>query len=70
MMKYAVIIDEGETSFGASVPVLPGCVTTGKSKKETLQLIKEAIEFHIEGLKVVGKSTPDPQYDIAQVDVM
>ena len=43
-MKYAVIVEEGETSFGAHVPDLPGCVAVAKTKEEVLELIQEAIE--------------------------
>jgi predicted RNase H-like HicB family nuclease len=50
-MRYVVIIEKGSTSFGAYVPDLPGCVAVGESKEEVLQLIQEAIEFHLEGLR-------------------
>ena len=50
-MKFTVVIEQGETSYGAYVPDLPGCVAVGNSREEALQLIKEAIDFHIEGLK-------------------
>ena len=49
-MKYAVIIDKGELSYGAYVPDLPGCVAVGETCEEALSLIHEAIEFHIQGL--------------------
>ena len=57
-MRYAVIIEEGATSFGAYVPDLPGCVAVGESKEEVLQLIQEAIEFHLEGLREEGQPIP------------
>ena len=50
-MKYAVIVEEGESSFGAHVPDLPGCVAVADTKAEVLKLIQEAIQFHIEGLR-------------------
>ena len=53
-MRYVVIIEEGETSYGAYVPDLPGCVAFGKTKAEVMQLIEEAIEFHIEGMRQGG----------------
>ncbi len=59
-MKYAVIIEEGESSFGAYIPDLPGCVAVGESRKEALQLIHEAIEFHLDGMKQEGQAIPDP----------
>jgi len=49
-MKYAVIVEEGENSFGAHVPDLPGCIAVAETREEVLELIQEAIEFHIEGL--------------------
>jgi predicted RNase H-like HicB family nuclease len=48
-MKYAVIIEKGDTSYGAYVPDLPGCVAVGESCEEVKQLIREAIAFHLEG---------------------
>lgn len=46
-MEYVVIVEQGETSFGAYVPDLPGCVAVGESRDEAMQLIREAIEFHM-----------------------
>ena len=45
-----IVIEEGETSFGAYVPDLPGCVAVGETETEVKQLIQEAIEFHLEDL--------------------
>jgi len=59
-MQYLVILEESPTSFGAHVPDLPGCIAVGKSKAEVLKLIREAIEFHIEGLKTEGQPIPLP----------
>jgi predicted RNase H-like HicB family nuclease len=53
-MRYVVILEEGESSFGAYVPDLPGCVAAAETKEEVLDLIREAIEFHIEGLPEKG----------------
>jgi predicted RNase H-like HicB family nuclease len=50
-MNYVVVLEKSETGWGAYVPDLPGVVATAHSKKETQRLIREAIEFHIEGLK-------------------
>lgn len=57
-MKYAVILEEGTTSFGAHVPDLPGCVAVADSREEVLHLIQEAIEFHLEGLSQDGQPIP------------
>ena len=59
-MKYMVVIEKGETSFGAHVPDLPGCIAVGKSREEVLRLIKEAIELHIEALRESGERVPSP----------
>ena len=68
-MKYTIVLEKGESSFGAFVPDLPGCIAAGETPQETLQLIKEAIEFHIEGLKADKQEIPPPQCNIAQVEV-
>jgi predicted RNase H-like HicB family nuclease len=51
-VKYTVIIEKGPNSYGAYVPDLPGCVAAGKTKVEALRLIQEAIEFHLEGIRL------------------
>ena len=68
-MRYVVIIEEGETSYGAYVPDLPGCVAIGKTKAEVMQLIEEAIEFHIEGMRQGGLSVPPPSSSSEYVEV-
>jgi predicted RNase H-like HicB family nuclease len=59
-MEYLVIIEEGPTSFSAYVPDLPGCVAAAETRDETLALIQEAIEFHIEEMKSSGEDVPPP----------
>ena len=59
-MKYMVVIEKGESGYGAHVPDLPGCIAAGETREEVLRLIKEAIEFHIEGLRAAGESIPPP----------
>ena len=68
-MKYAVIIEQGETSFGAHVPDLPGCVAVGETRDEVLNLIEEAIEFHIEGLREDGLPIPAPLSTVEFVEI-
>lgn len=53
-MRYMVVIERGEKSWGAHVPDLPGCVAVGETRNEVLRLIREAIGFHIEGLRHDG----------------
>jgi len=59
-MDYVVIVEQGDTSFGAYVPDLPGCVAVGESRDEATQLIHEAIEKHIESLRENGEPVPTP----------
>ena len=68
-MHYLVVVEEGPKSFGAYVPDLPGCIAAGKSREEVLTLIREAIEFHIEGLKENGEPIPQPSSSSELVDV-
>jgi len=60
MRKYAVLFERGEHTWSAYVPDLPGCVAAGDSREETEQLIREAIAFHIEGLREEGLPVPEP----------
>jgi len=58
-MRYAIVIEKGENSYGAYVPDLPGCVAVGETLTEVRELIKEAIIFHLEGIEEEGISIPD-----------
>jgi predicted RNase H-like HicB family nuclease len=58
MMQYMVVVERGEKSWGAHVPDLPGCIAVGETRDEVLQLIREAIEFHIAGLRQDGLPVP------------
>jgi len=68
-MQYLVVIEKGETSFGAYVPDLPGCIAAAESESEVRQLIREAIEFHIEGLREDGQPVPPPSSSSTLVEV-
>jgi len=59
-MRYMVVVEKGEKSYGAYVPDLPGCVAAAETKTEVLKLIQEAIEFHLEGLQEEKKTVPEP----------
>jgi predicted RNase H-like HicB family nuclease len=59
-MEYLVVIEKGETSYGAYVPDLPGCVAVGETRREVLKLIREGIELHIEALREAGEPVPPP----------
>ena len=68
-MKYMVIIEKGETSYGAFVPDLPGCAAVGESEQEVMVLIQEAIELHLEDLQKSGQPIPKPVSKSTFVDV-
>ncbi len=68
-MRYLVVVEEGPTSFGAYIPDLPGCIAAGESREEVLQLIQEAIEFHIDGLREEGRALPPPHSSSEFIEV-
>jgi predicted RNase H-like HicB family nuclease len=68
LMRYAVVIEKSETGYGAYVPDLPGCVAVGETEEEVSKLIREAIEFHIEGLRLAGAPVPEPTSLVGYVD--
>ncbi len=68
-MRYVVIVEKGENSFGAYVPDLPGCAAAADTKEEVVKLIQEAIEFHIEGLREDGLPVPKPSSSSEVVEV-
>jgi predicted RNase H-like HicB family nuclease len=68
-MKYVVIIEKGDNGYGAYVPDLPGCIATAPTRDKVLKLIKEAIEFHIEGLRESGQPVPPPASVSEQIEV-
>ena len=69
MSDYVVIVEQEETSFGAYVPDLPGCVATGATVEEVEGQIREAIEFHLDGLREDGVVIPQPASRVEYVDV-
>jgi predicted RNase H-like HicB family nuclease len=68
-MRYAVVIEKAPSNYAAYVPDLPGCIATGASVQETESLIREAIEFHLEGLKADGLPIPPPSSHVEYVDI-
>ena len=68
-MRYAVVIEKSETGFGAYVPDLPGCVAVAETLSETERLIREAIEFHLDGLREDGIRLPEPSAVAHYVEV-
>lgn len=59
-MRYGIVIERASTSFSAYVPDLPGCIATGRTVDETLLRIREAIEFHLDGMREDGLDIPEP----------
>jgi predicted RNase H-like HicB family nuclease len=59
-MRYAIVIEKAKRNYSAFVPDLPGCVATGATVKETETNIRDAIRFHIEGLRQDGLPVPAP----------
>ena len=68
-MRYTVILEHGDNSWGAHVPDLPGCISVGETREEALRLIREAIELHIEGLREEGLPVPTPRSEGEIVEV-
>ena len=68
-MRYATVIENAGTNYSAYVPDLPGCVATGATAEEAEREIREAIEFHIEGLREDGLAIPQPSSAVRYVDI-
>ena len=68
-MRYAILLGPTKTGFSAHVPDLPGCVAAGETREETLDLIREAIAFHLEGMRLHGESIPGPTSTCEYVEV-
>jgi len=68
-MEYAVIVEKGPTSYGAYVPDLPGCIAVGETRAETMKLIREAIRFHLEGMRGKNRRIPRPNSKIEYVKI-
>ncbi len=68
-MKYLIILEPTDTGYSAYSPDLAGCVAAGDDRDETIALMQEAIEFHLEGLAAEGLSAPPPQSEAAVVEV-
>jgi predicted RNase H-like HicB family nuclease len=69
-MRYAIVIEQAEGNYSAHVPDVPGCVATGTTIAEVESEIREAIAFHVEGLRADGLLIPNPQSQVNYVDVV
>ena len=68
-MRYAIAIEKAETNYSAYVPDLPGCIATGANIQEVEAEIREAIEFHIDGLREDGSSIPLPSSQVEYIEI-
>ena len=68
-MRYAIVIERAENNCSAYAPDLPGCIATGATVEETEAQMREAIEFHIAGLREDGVPIPQPSGRVEYVDV-
>jgi predicted RNase H-like HicB family nuclease len=69
MKSYAVVFEKAPENWAAYVPDLPGCVAAGDTLDDTRRLIREAIEFHIEGMRLHGETVPEPTSVAGTVEV-
>lgn len=69
MKRYPIVVEETETGFSAYSPDLPGCISTGATRGEVEANMREAVEFHIEGLRLEGLPVPEPTNGHAYVEV-
>ena len=68
-MKYLIILEKTSTGYSAYSPDLPGCVSAGDTAEDTEANMREAIEFHIEGMREEGLSIPIPQSRASYIEV-
>jgi predicted RNase H-like HicB family nuclease len=68
-MRYAIVLEKAEGNYSAYVPDLPGCVATGASVAEVESQIREAIAFHVEGLREDGVPIPAPSSQVEYIDI-
>ena len=68
-MRYAIVIENAGSNYSAYVPDLPGCVATGATVEEAELSLREAIEFHLEGMRQDGTPIPPPSSHVDYVEV-
>jgi predicted RNase H-like HicB family nuclease len=68
-MRFAVVVERAGNNYSAYVPDLPGCIATGGTLEETEQLIREAVELHLNGLREDGSPIPQPSSQVEYVEV-
>jgi predicted RNase H-like HicB family nuclease len=68
-MRYAVVIEKAQGNYSAYVPDLPGCIASGETVAEVQQLIRDAIELHIAGMREDGLAIPPPSSQVEYIQV-
>jgi predicted RNase H-like HicB family nuclease len=69
MKKYLIVVEQTGTGYSAYSPDLPGCVSTGSSREDVERNMREAIAFHLDGLREQGQPVPEPQAYPAYVEL-
>jgi predicted RNase H-like HicB family nuclease len=69
-MRYAIVVERAGNNYSVYVPDLPGCIATGGTLEETEQLIREAVELHLNGLREDGLPIPQPSSQVEYVEVV
>jgi predicted RNase H-like HicB family nuclease len=69
MKRYSIVIEQTESGYSSYSPDLPGCVSTGRTREEAERNMREAIEFHIDGLKEDGYLVPEPQASSSYIEL-
>jgi len=68
-MKVLIVVEKTETGYSAYSPDIPGCVATGTTREELERTMREAISFHLEGLRAEGYEVPEPTSYAVYVEV-
>jgi predicted RNase H-like HicB family nuclease len=69
MKRYLIVIEQTDRGYSIYSPDLPGCVSTGKTREEAEKNMREAIEFHVDGLRKEGYPVPEPHTTSSYVDL-
>lgn len=69
MSRYSIVTEPTETGFSAYSPDLPGCVSTGQTREEIHRNMRDAIEFHLDGLREEGLPVPQPRSDASFCEI-
>jgi predicted RNase H-like HicB family nuclease len=69
MKKYLIVIERTDTGFSSYSPGLPGCISRGKTREDAERNMREAIEFHVDGLRQEGYPVPEPQASSSHIEL-